>query len=191
VAEERPITALLRQWRGGDEGALERLVPLVQNELKSVARRHLSGERRDHTLQPTALVNEAYLKLFRADVEWQDRAHFLAVAARIMRRVLIDHARTRRRDKRGGGWSRLSVSAAGEQVAQTQVDVLELDDALERLAAFDERKSRILELTHFGGLSYDALGEALEVSPATVHRELRLARAWLRRELGTGRSAPG
>ena len=182
----KPITELLRRWRGGEGDALGELVPLVQDELKIIAQRHLRAERHDHTLQSTALINEAYMRLVDIELEWQDRAHFFAMAARIMRRILVDHARTKRRDKRGGQWTRLSLDQLSEQATPKSEapDVVDLDDALSKLAEFDDRKSQVLELTYFGGMTYDETAEALSISTATVHRELRLARAWLQRELG-------
>ena len=181
--ETKPITELLRRWREGEKEAFDALVPLVQHELKLIARRHLRAERQNHTLQSTALINEAYMRLVKVDLDWQDRAHFFAMAARIMRRILVDYARTKRREKRGGQWTRLSLDQLPEVSAAMPPDVVDLDDALVKLADFDDRKSQVLELTYFGGLTYDETAEALAISPATVHRELRLARAWLQREL--------
>jgi len=175
-------TQLLCAWRGGDRDAFDRLLPVVYDELASLARRALSGERPDHTLQTHALVHEAYLRLIDAEVAWQDRAHFMAVAARTMRRVLVDHARARRRHKRDGGVRvELHSGIAG---GEPPLDVLALHEALERLMAFDERKSQIVELHYFGGLSYEETAEAVGISAATVDRELRLARAWLQHDLG-------
>ncbi|MGE0453174.1 MAG: ECF-type sigma factor [Vicinamibacteria bacterium] len=177
-------TQLLRAWRGGNREALDRLLPVVYEELASLARGAMRGERRDHTLQTRALVHEAYLRLIDADVAWQDRAHFMAVAARTMRRVLVDHARAKRRHKRSGG-VRVELDASLAS-AGPGLDVLALHDALERLAAFDARKGQIVELHYFGGLNYDETAEALAVSAATVDRELRLAKAWLKHDLGAG-----
>lgn len=182
----RTATYLLRAWRGGDRAALDRLLPLVYDELAGLAHQALHRERVGHTLQTRALVHEVYVRLVDADVAWQDRAHFLAVAARTMRRVLVDHARARRRQKRGGGAVRVDLDAAALPVDPPEADILDLNDALERLAAFDARKSAIVELHYFGGLSYDETAEAVGVSAATVDRELRLAKAWLRHELTSG-----
>lgn len=185
-----PVTELLLRWREGDETALDELMPLVQDELKRIARHYLKGERPGHTLQSTALINEAYLRLVDVDVKWADRVHFFAVASRIMRRVLVDYARAQKRDKRGGDKTLLSLDqvpdAAATPTPAPEVDIVDLDEALRRLSAFDDRKSRVVELTYFGGLTYDETAEALAISAATVHRELRLARAWLHRELAHG-----
>jgi RNA polymerase sigma factor (TIGR02999 family) len=182
----KPITELLSQWRRGDDEALNQLMPLVQAELKAIARRRLQAERPDHTLQSTALVNEAYLRLVNADVDWKDRVHFFAMAARIMRHILVDYARAQKRDKRGGEWTRLSLDDAPVAFPHAASDILHLDDALKKLSAFDDRKGQVIELTFFGGLTYDETAEALQISTATVHRELRLAKAWLFRELAPG-----
>lgn len=178
-------TMLLQAWRGGDRDALDRLLPVVYEELSGLAHRALRGERPDHTLQTRALVHEAYLRLVDADVPFQDRAHFMAVAARTMRRILVDHARARVRDKRGGGALRIDLDQVELPAPGQGLDVLDLHHALERLAAFDERKSSIVELHFFGGLSYDETAAAVGVSAATIDRELRLAKAWLRVDLGS------
>jgi len=178
-----PITELLREWREGKREALDRLPPVVYDELHQLARRYMRGERAGHTLQPTAVVHEAYLRLVNADVPWQDRVHFFAVAARLMRRILVDHAKSRRRAKRGGGGVRVTLEDALVVSAEPPPELVVLDEALEELAARDDRKARIVELHFFGGLTYDELAEAVQVSTATVHRELRLAKAWLQREL--------
>lgn len=187
----RTATFLLQAWRGGDRAALDRLLPIVYDELASLAHHALRGERASHTLQTRALVHEVYVRLVDADIAWQDRAHFLAVAARTMRRVLVDHARARRRHKRGGDAVRLDIDDAIVPVAPPSIDLLDLSDALDRLAAFDARKSEIVELHYFGGLSYDETAEAVGLSAATIDRELRLAKAWLRHELGAGAGAGG
>jgi RNA polymerase sigma factor (TIGR02999 family) len=158
-------------------------MPLVQGELKKIARRHLRSERPGHTLQSTALINEAFLRLVRVDVDWKDRAHFFAVAARIMRRILVDYARAQRREKRGGEATLLSLEQVPEAALAPAIDLVDLDGALRKLSELDDRKSRVVELTYFGGLTYDESAEALGISAATVHRELRLARAWLHQEL--------
>ena len=178
----KTVTQLLLQWRAGDEQALNQLLPLVYDELRRLAGRYMQSERPDHTLQPTALVHEAYLGLVDIRVSWQDRTHFFAVAARLMRRLLVDHAKANQRDKRGGG---LKVTLKEEMSATPEpaLDVFALDEALKVLAGFDDRKSQVVELHYFGGLSYDETAEALGLSAATVHRELRLAKAWLYHEL--------
>lgn len=180
------VTRLLVEWRGGRRGALDELIPLVHDDLRRIAGGHMRREGRAHTLQATAVVNEAYLKLVDAEVDWNDRVHFFAVAARLMRRVLVDHAKAKRSEKRGGAAQRVTLEE--ERLAQPasnggEIDVVEFDQALKALAKVDERKARVVELHYFGGLNYDEIAEALEISAATVHRDLRLARAWLHREL--------
>jgi RNA polymerase sigma-70 factor (ECF subfamily) len=184
------VTGLLLKWGQGNESALERLIPLVYDELHRIARKHIGHEAIGHSLQPTALVNEAYLRLVAAqNVAWQDRTHFLAVSARIMRRILVDHARSRKYQKRGGGAARVTFDEALMVSDEPTQDLVALDDALEALATFDERKSRVIELRFFGGLSVEETASVLEVSPDTVMRDWRLAKAWLRREMG-GESIP-
>ena len=179
-----PVTGLLLQWGQGDERALERLIPLVQHELRQIARRYMARERADHTLQATALVNEAYLRLVDANaVVWQDRTHFFAIAARVMRRILVDHARARRAQKRGGPAARVTLDEALVVAAEPEHDFVALDAALEALAAFDGRKSRVVELRFFGGLSVEETAAVLKVSPATVMLDWKLAKAWLQREM--------
>jgi len=185
------VTRLLRDWRGGDRDALDRLMPLVYDELRRVARRHMAGERRDHTLQPTALVHETFGRMIDADVPWNDRVHFFAVAATTMRRILVEHARKANRPKRGGGADRIALGDDAAVVRPPTIEILALDRALDRLAEFDERKARAVELHYFGGLTYEEGAAALELSPATFHRELRMARAWLQREVGCDAEAPG
>lgn len=184
------ITGLLMAWRAGDEGALNDLVPIVYGELRRQARRALRREAEGHTLQPTALVHEAYLRLIdQRRAHWESRTQFFAVAARVMRRVLVDHARTRRRAKRGGGATQVTLAevAVSEGPAvdmdATSVDALDLDEALTRFAALDPDKARLVELRYFAGLSIPEAAAALGVSAATVGREWAVARAWLRREL--------
>ena len=174
------ITKLLIEWREGDQTALDRLIPLVHQELRRLAHHYLKGERPGHTLQTTALVNEAYLKLVdHKGMRWQNRAHFFAVAAQAMRRILVDYARTRDALKRGGGLSVLPLDEAAT-VADTQAaNLLALNDALDQLAAMDERKSRIVVLRYFGGMSVDETAEVVGVSPATVMREWSSAKTWL------------
>jgi RNA polymerase sigma factor (TIGR02999 family) len=182
-SERGDVTGLLTEWRRGDASALERLIPLIYDELHALARRQMSGERPDHTLQTTALLHEAYLRLCGADVTWEGRAHFLAVAAQTMRRVLVDHARARARAKRGGGEVPVTLDDALAVSPSRPDDLLALDEALARLSALDERKAAAVELHYFGGLTYDETAAVLDVSAATVDRELRLAKAWLYREL--------
>jgi RNA polymerase sigma factor (TIGR02999 family) len=178
------VTGLLRAWADGDEGALERLAPLVEAELRRLARGYMRRERRGHTLQTTALVNEAFLRLVGArNVRWQDRAHFLGISARLMRRVLVDHARARGYQKRGGGAQRLTLGEGVAAAPGPRLDVVALDRALEALAAVDPRKARTVELRFFGGLSVEETAAVLQVSPDTVKRDWRLAKLWLLREL--------
>lgn len=176
------VTTLLRSWRSGDEGALNQLTPLIYDDLRRIAARHLRSERPGHTLQATALVNEAFAQLAEADVPFHDRAHFFAVAARMMRHILTDYGRARRSQKRGSGMS--PVTLVEDRVAdQPPTDIVDLDDALQKLSEFDERKSDILVLHFFGGMTYEETAEALKISAATVDRDLRLAKAWLANEL--------
>jgi RNA polymerase sigma factor (TIGR02999 family) len=181
------VTELLSEYRDGKREALDRLLPVVYAELRAIAARYLRAERDDHTLQPTALVHEAYVRLAdQRDVEWRNRAHFLGVAAQIMRRLLVDHARTRGRRKRGSGLrvplEDVDVVAPGE----TDVDLVALDAALDRLAALSPQQGRIVELRYFGGLSIEETAEVLAVSTMTVKRGWAMARAWLHRELTGG-----
>ena len=178
------VTALLRAWRDGDDGALEQLMPLVEAELRRLARGYMSRERPGHTLQTTALVNEAFLRLTEArDLPWQDRAHFLGIAARLMRRILVDHARSRNYRKRGGGAQQVTLDEAVVLVPPLQLDLVALDRALEALAVVDERKGRVIELRFFGGLSVEETADVLKVSTDTVKRDWRLAKLWLLRAL--------
>ncbi len=178
------VTRLLVQWKDGDREALEELTPIVYSELRRLARHYMSGERGDHLLQTTALVHEAYLKLVGLDVKWQGRVHFFAIAARLMRRVLVDYARERNAEKRGGGVVVLALDEARVAGAGgARPDVLALDAALEKLAALDERQSRAVELRFFGGLTLEETAEVLGVSRATAARDLQVAKAWLGREL--------
>jgi RNA polymerase sigma factor (TIGR02999 family) len=174
------VTELLRRWSGGDVSARESLVPLVYDELRRLARYYLASQRSEHTLQSTAIVHEAYLRLAgREKVHWESRNHFFAVAAQLMRRILVDHARKRNAAKRGGAHLTLLVDEAGEASSQRELDLVALDDALKALADLDERQSRIVELRFFGGLSIEDTSRVLEISPATVKREWSTARAWL------------
>ena len=177
------VTEILLEWRSGNDEALKRLMPMVYDELRRLAGRYMRNERREHTLQATALVNEAYIRLVDMKVSWQDRAHFFAVAARLMRRLLVDHARGHHRAKREGDAAKISLDDAVEVSSGPALNVLAVDEALTRLTEFDPRKSEILELRYFGGLNNDEVAEALGVSRATVQRDLRLAKAWLHREL--------
>lgn len=183
-ASNQNVSQLLDAWGGGDQAALEQLMPLVYDELRRIAHRHLGRERAGHTLQTSALVNEAYLKLVKErEMRWQNRAHFFAIAARLMRLILVDYARGRNRARRGGGAQRVSLDEAMAVSDEQAADVLALDEALNRLAVFDERKSRVVELRYFSGLSVEETAEVLQVSAVTVMREWRLAKAWLRNEL--------
>jgi RNA polymerase sigma-70 factor (ECF subfamily) len=176
---------MLKAWSDGNEDVRDRLLPLVYAELRRQAARHLRRERQDHTLQTTALVHEAYLKLVdQKNVKWESRTHFFAIASQAMRRILVDYARTRRRAKRGGGDIRLSLAAA-EQIAgeQQTLDLIALDEALTRLAKIDEQQSRVVELRYFSGLSLEETATILSISRATAAREWNMARAWLHREL--------
>jgi RNA polymerase sigma factor (TIGR02999 family) len=178
------VSKLLVNWRDGDEGAREALIPLVYDELRRLARRHLRRERPDHTLQSAALVNEAYLRLIRQEQpQWQNRAHFFGVAAQLMRHILVDHARNRAAAKRGAGAPRLTLDPEYALPQERDVDLVVLDDALNQLAALDPQQSRVVELRFFGGLSIEETSIVLGISPATVKREWATARAWLRREM--------
>lgn len=178
------VTQLLRAWRGGDQTALDRLLPLVYDELRRLAAHYLRGERQGHTLQSSALVNEAYLRLVEQDqIDWQSRAHFFGVASQVMRRVLVDHARARNYQKRGGKLAHVELDEAATLVAEQAAELVALDEALDALARLDPRKSRVVELRYFGGLSAEETAEVLGVSEVTVLREWGRAKAWLRREL--------
>jgi RNA polymerase sigma-70 factor, ECF subfamily len=177
------VTLWLKAWCKGDQGALERLAPIVEQELRVIARAYLNREGSGHTLQPTALINEAYLRLLEwQTVEWQDRAHFLAVAAKMMRRILVNHAVSRQSQKRGGDAILVSIDHAGT-VPDKAHDLIALDEALAQLAKIDARKSQLVELRYFGGLTVEEAAEVLGISVRTVHREWDLARAWLFRAL--------
>jgi RNA polymerase sigma factor (TIGR02999 family) len=179
------ITQLLASWRDGDQAALDALTPMVHQELHRLASSYMAGERPGHVLQATALVNEAYLRLVDwRDVRWQNRAHFFGVAAQIMRRILVDVARTRDRAKRGAGQIHVSLSEAADVPAGPAIDLVALDDALKTLEAMNPRQSRVVELRFFGGLSLEEAAHVLDVSVGTVRRDWSLAQAWLFRELG-------
>jgi len=181
------ITRLLRAWRGGDEGAFERLVPLVYGELRKIAHGYMRGERDEATLQATALVNEAYLRLMDAgSVDWEDRAHFYAVSAQTMRHILVDAARGRMRAKRGGQAAKVNVDDVADLSAGRSSDVVAVDDALNSLAKLDPRKAKVVELRFFGGLSVEETAAVLKISPQSVMRDWRLARSWLLREMSRG-----
>jgi RNA polymerase sigma-70 factor, ECF subfamily len=185
-------TTLLLAWARGDETALDQLMPLVHDELRRLARRHMARERVGHTLQATALVNEAYLRLIEVNqMRWQNRAHFFAMASRVMRRILVDAARARGYRKRGAGAEKVSLDEALVVSAEPRQDLIALDDALNALAAFDLRKSQVVEMRFFGGLSVDETAEALRVSADTVMRDWRLAKVWLLRELSGEHLAGG
>jgi RNA polymerase sigma factor (TIGR02999 family) len=183
-APSHDVTRLLARWKDGDEAALQQLVPIVHEELRRLARRQMAGERPGHTLQPTALVNEAYLRLVNLkQMQWQDRAHFFAMGARLMRRILVDFARSRGYQKRWGGAKQVSFTLALEVAESQATDVVALNDALEALAEVDERKSRVVELRFFGGLSVEETAEVLNVSRETVKRDWKFAKMWLLRHL--------
>jgi RNA polymerase sigma factor (TIGR02999 family) len=180
----KEITQLLLAWRNGDNEALNRLIPLVYDELRQFAHRYMNKRFAGQTLQTTALVNEAYIRMVGQDqVDWQNRTHFFAVCARVMRNLLVDRARSRQADKHGGGARRVSLDDAAVVLPERQIDLLALDEALDRLAGIDPRKSQIVEMRYFGGMSVEETAEVLEVSAITVKREWLKARAWLYREL--------
>ena len=204
---DQPVTQLLAQWRGGNEAALGELTGLVYQELRSLAQRHLRRERSNHTLQRTALVNEAFVRLVnQQSVDWQSRAHFFGLASNLMRRILVDHARARLASKRGSGVDAVSLdeivnptepedsgasaspryAEPGQVDGETDEDVAAIDEALTRLGALDERQAKIVEMRYFGGLTIEETATAIGISDATVKREWTLARAWLRRELSRG-----
>jgi RNA polymerase sigma-70 factor (ECF subfamily) len=179
------ITGMLAGWREGDRAALDRLLPLIRTELHRLARRHLGRERKNHTMQPSSLVQEVFLRLLPGgDAGWRNRAHFFAVASQVMRHVLVDYARERRRVKRGGAAVHIPIDAAVVLSPEQVEQIVAVDLALQRLAKADERKSRVFEMRFFGGLSVEETAEALGVAPNTVIRDWNFARAWLRRELG-------
>lgn len=179
------VTQMLRQWSEGDQAILDKLMPLVYEELRRMAARSLRKERQGHTLQTTALIHEAYLKLIdQRDAKWQNRAHFFAIAAQAMRRILVDHARERHREKRGGGAENLPIDEAAFVASKEKsVDLIALDEALTRLAKFDERQAKVVELRYFSGLDIDETAEVLGISNATVRRDWNIAKAWLRQEI--------
>src|SRR5918912_4154333 len=181
------VTELLLAWRDGDESALEKVAPLVYDELHQLAARYMRRESPGHTLQTSALVNEAFIRLIdQQEVQWQNRAHFFGIAAQLMRRILLDHARSRARAKRGGGVLRVSFDEGAIVSGQRAAELIALDDALNALAAFDSRKSRIVELRFFGGLSNEEVAEVMGMSLRTVEREWRKAKAWLHHAISKG-----
>ncbi len=173
------VTLLLSQMRGGDKSAFDALMPLVYDQLRRMAARCMSSERDGHTLPATALVHEAYLRLAGSDANWENRVHFYAVAARVMRHILLDHAKANRREKRGGEQARVPLDEALVVSPDPPSQLIELDEALQSLAERDQRKSDVVEFLFFGGMTYDETAAALGISPATVHRELKMAKAWL------------
>lgn len=182
--DQATATRLLMAWSGGDQRAREQMLPLVYDELRRLAAGYLRRERPGHTLQPTALVHEAYMRLVdQRRVDWSNRAQFIGLAAVMMRRILVNHARDRVAGKRGGSAERVPMTLAGEHIGTPEIDVLDLHEALERLAAHDARKSQIVELKFFGGLTIDEIAETLGLSCATVEREWKFTRAWLRRAI--------
>jgi RNA polymerase sigma-70 factor, ECF subfamily len=184
MASAQQVTELLLSWSQGRSSALEELMPLVHNELQRLAHRYMAGQRPGHTLQTTALVNEAYLRLVDCSrVGWQNRAHFFAVSAQLMRRILVDFARSRGYQKRGAGVRPLSLEKSPDIFQKTDPDIVALDDALNALATIDRRKSQVIELRFFGGLTAEETAEVLDVSPDTVLRDWKLAKVWLHREL--------
>lgn len=178
------VTQLLLDWSSGDRDALDRLVPLILTELKRQARSYLRNERGEHTLQPTALVNEVYLKMVDNErIQWRDRAHFFAVASRFMRRILVDHARAASAAKRGSGAEKVALDEERDGFSRNEVDLIALDQALEKLAALDERQAKVVEMRYFGGLSVEEAAEVLGIARATINRDWRNARAFLLRQL--------
>ncbi len=181
--ESGTVTQLLAQWTDGDARALDALFPLVYDELRRLARSYLQRERSGHTLQSTALVHEAYLRLVNQNASWQNRAHFFGIAAQMMRRILIDHARARNAARRGDGVCKVTLDEDVAGVGQRDIDIIALDEALTRLAQLDAQQSRIVELRFFAGLSIEDTSEVMKISPATIKRDWAMARAWLYREM--------
>ncbi len=177
------VTQLLLDWSNGDQNALDKLVPLVYDELRRLARHYMQRETPGHTLQTTALVNEAYLRLVDQTVPWQNRAHFFAIAAQMMRRILIDHARSHARQKRGGGTVQVSLDEAAIMPQEQAAELIALDEALQRLTEIDPRRGRVVELRFYGGLSIEETANVLKISPNTVMRDWNLAKAWLFKEI--------
>lgn len=189
-AQASDVTVLLQRWGAGDGAALDALLPAVHDELRRLARSYMRREREGHTLEPTALVHEAYLRIVdQRHVRWVDRGHFFAIAAQAMRRVLVDHARGHVAAKRGGGAERVTLSGLAADAQRAEVDVLWLHEALERLALLDARQAQVVEMRYFAGMSVEEVGAALDISPATVKREWSTARRWLAHALTTGEAA--
>src|SRR5215470_8054759 len=185
-ASQQRVTELVQRWSNGDGAALAELTPLVYDELRRVAHHHLGGQRPDHTLQTTALVNEAYLRLAaQTNPQWQHRAHFFAVAARAMRQILVSYARTQQAQKRGGGALKVELDDAALVSPEQSKEIVDLHEALERLARLDSRKAQVVELKYFGGLNYDEMAEVLKISRITVRRDWEFAKVWLYTELHT------
>jgi RNA polymerase sigma-70 factor (ECF subfamily) len=184
--DTKPLTELLAAWRSGDSNAADQLFPVVYDQLRTMAARHLRHERSDHTLPATALVNEVYLRLAGATANWQDRAHFFAIAATMMRRILVDHAKQHHRRKRGGDAVKISLDEAVYISAEPDPRILAIDEALDKLAAIDARKARLIELLFFVGLSHDESAQVLGISAATLHRDLKFAKAWIVRQISAG-----
>jgi RNA polymerase sigma factor (TIGR02999 family) len=181
---QQEVTQLLADWSRGDDAAFAKLTPLIYEELRRIAHRHMGGQRPDHTLQTTALVNEAYLRLAdQTNPRWQNRAHFFAVAARAMRQILVSYARSNRAQKRGGGAFKVEFDEAAIVSPEQSKEFVDLHEALERLVTLDSRKAQVVELKYFGGLNYDEMAEVLKISPVTVRRDWEFARAWLQTEL--------
>jgi RNA polymerase sigma-70 factor, ECF subfamily len=185
-ASPKDVTQLLLDWRNGDRTALDQLMPLVYDELHRLASHYMRSERPDHTLQPTALVHEAYIRLVGMDVQLENRVYFFAIAAQVMRHILVDHARKYRYAKRGSGSRKVSLDEAIDLSEERAGDLVALSDSLTNLAAIDPRKAQIMELQYFGGLTYEETAELLGISLTTVHREVKMAKAWLYREIKKG-----
>lgn len=181
---DQDITQLLLEWREGSDSALEQLTPLVYNELKRLARRAFSGESAGHTLQPTVLVNEVFERLIGKDIEWQDRSHFFALSSRLMRRILVNHAKAKNAAKRGSGALRITMQDFhGHTDANASAEIIALDDAIKELATFDERKAKVIELHYFAGMTYQELAAVMNIAESTVHQDLRTAKAWLHQRM--------
>jgi len=183
MGDQKSITQLLNQWSGGDKNAEAALTPMVYDELQRMARRLFRSEKSSHTLQPTALVHEAFVKLVNVDVTWQDRAHFFSLAARMMRRMLVNHAKARNTAKRGGDAVKVTLNESEVPDSSADTDLLDLDEALQSLTELDARKAELIELQYFGGLSFKEMEEVTGLSSSTLDRDLRLARAWLKDQL--------
>ncbi|HEY3839189.1 MAG TPA: ECF-type sigma factor [Bryobacteraceae bacterium] len=189
--EIRSKAQWLQAWQAGDTASMEQVFPLVYDELRRLAARHLRSERSEHTLAPTALVHEAYLRLAAGDKHWEDQKHFFAVAAIVMRRILVDHAKERHRQKRGGNAAKLSLEEAVAISDTPDPRILLIDEALDKLARIDERKAKIIEMLFFGGLTFDEVSDTLGLSHSTLHREVRFAKSWISREISSGHGRVG